>query len=40
METESEKEWMYVYVQLTHFAIHGKLTQQCKSMVDLEKMHR
>ena len=27
MGKESEKEWIYVYVQLNHFAIYLKLTQ-------------
>ena len=27
----SEKEWIYVYVQLNHFAVHLKRTQHCKS---------
>ena len=30
---ESEKEWIYVYVQLNHFAVHLKLTQHCKSTI-------
>ena len=30
MGKESEKEWIYLYVQLNHFAIHLKLTQHCK----------
>ena len=33
MGKESEKEWIYVYVQLNHFAIHVKLTQHCKSTI-------
>ena len=31
MDKEPEKEWIYVYVYLIHFAVHLKLTQQCKS---------
>ena len=31
MGKESEKEWIYVYVQLNHFAVHLKLTLYCKS---------
>ena len=27
MGKEFEKEWLYVYVQLNHFAVHLKLTQ-------------
>ena len=30
---ESKKEWIYVYAQLIHFAVHLKLTQHCKSTV-------
>ena len=30
MGKESEKEWIYVYVELTHFVVHLKLTQDCK----------
>ena len=33
MRKESEKEWMYVYVQLNHFAVHLKLTQHGKSTI-------
>ena len=33
MGKESEKEWMYVYVQLNYFAVHLKLTQHCKSTI-------
>ena len=33
MGQESEKEWIYVYVELNHFAIHLKLTQYCKSTI-------
>ena len=33
MGKESEKEWIYAYVQLNHFSIHLKLTQHCKSTV-------
>ena len=31
MGKESEREWMYVYVQLNHFAVNLKLTQHCYS---------
>ena len=31
MVKESEKEW--IYVQLIHFAVHLKLTQECKSTI-------
>ena len=30
---ESEKEWIYAYVELIHFAVHLKLTQHCKSSI-------
>ena len=33
MVKESEKEWIYVYVYLNHFAVHLKLTQECKSTI-------
>ena len=33
MGQESEKEWINVYVELNHFAIHLKLTQYCKSTI-------
>ena len=33
MGMESKKEWKYAHVQLNHFAIHLKLTQQCKSTI-------
>ena len=35
MGKESEKEWIYIYiyVQLNHFAVHLKLTQHCKSTI-------
>ena len=33
MGKESEKEWLYVYAWLNHFAVHVKLTQHCKSTV-------
>ena len=33
MGIESKKEWIYVYVQLNHFAVHLKLTQHCKSTI-------
>ena len=28
-----EKEWIYVYVYLNHFAVYLKLTQHCKSTI-------
>ena len=31
MGKDSEKEWIYVYVRMNHFAVHLKLTQHCKS---------
>ena len=30
MGKEPKKQWIYVYVQLNHFAVHPKLTQHCK----------
>ena len=33
MGKESEKEWIYVYVSLNHFAVHLRLTQHCKSTI-------
>ena len=33
MGKESEKQWIYVYVQLIHFAVHMKLIQLCKSTI-------
>ena len=33
MGEESEKEWIYVYVWLIHFAVHLKPTQCCKSTI-------
>ena len=33
MGKESEKEWIYAYVQLNHLAVHLKLTQHCKSTI-------
>ena len=33
MGKESEKEWIYVYVKLNHFAVHLKLIQHCKSTI-------
>ena len=30
---ESKKEWIYVYVELIHFAVQLKLTQHCKSTI-------
>ena len=32
MGKESKKEWIYVHVRLTHFALQQKLTQHCKSI--------
>ena len=29
----SKKEWIYIYVQLIHFAIQQKLTQHCKMTI-------
>ena len=31
MGKESKKEWIYVYVELIHFAVQQKVTQHCKS---------
>ena len=28
---ESEREWMCVHVQMTHFVVQQKLSQHCKS---------
>ena len=36
MEKESEKEWIYVW--LNHFAVYLKLTQQYKSTILQHKM--
>ena len=33
MGIESKKEWIYIYVQLIHFAVQQKLTQHCKSTI-------
>ena len=33
MGKESEKEWIYVHVQLIYFAVHLKLTQLHKSTI-------
>ena len=33
MGTKSKKECIYVYRQLSHFAVHLKLTQHCKSTI-------
>ena len=33
MGKESEKEWIYMYVWRSHFAVHLKLTQHCKSII-------
>ena len=33
MGKESVKEWIDVYVQLDHFAIHLTLSQHCKSTI-------
>ena len=33
MRKESENEGIHVYVQLSHFVIHLKLTQHCKSLI-------
>ena len=30
MGKESKKGWIYVHIQLIHFAIQQKLTQHCK----------
>ena len=38
MGKESEKEWIYVYVQLNHFGVHLKLTQHCKSTIPQYKI--
>ena len=35
---ECKKEWMYVYVQLTDFAIQQKITQHCKSNIFQKKI--
>ena len=33
MGKESEKEWIYVYVQLNHFPVYLKQTQHCESTI-------
>ena len=33
MRKESEKEWIYVYVLLNHFAVYLKITQYCESII-------
>ena len=33
LEKESEKEWICVYVEWIHFAVHLKSTQRCKSTI-------
>ena len=33
MEKESEKDWIYVYVQLNHFTVYLELTHHCKSTI-------
>ena len=33
MGKEPKKQWIYVYVQLNHFAVHLELTQHCKSTI-------
>ena len=33
MRKESEREYIYIYVKLSHFAVCLKLTQHCKSTV-------
>ena len=33
MGKESEKEWTCVHVQLNHFVVQQKLSQQCKSTI-------
>ena len=33
MEKESQKEWIYVYVELIHFAVQQKLMQHFKSTI-------
>ena len=38
MGKESEKEWIYVYVKLNHFAVHLKLAQRCKSTIPPNKI--
>ena len=31
--SKREKEWIYVYVELIHVAVHLKLKQHCKSTI-------
>ena len=38
MEKESEKDRIYVYVYLNHFAVYLKLTQHCKSTIPQYKI--
>ena len=38
MGKESEKEWIYIYVYLNHFAVHLKLTQHGKSVIPQYKI--
>ena len=33
MGKEPEKEWIYVHIQLDHFAVYHKLIQHCKSAI-------
>ena len=33
MERKLKKDWIYVYVQLTPFAVQQKLTQHCKAAI-------
>ena len=33
MGKESEKEWIYAYVKLNHFAVYLKVTHHCKSTI-------
>ena len=33
MGEESGKEWIHVYVWLSHFAVHLKLSQHCSSAI-------
>ena len=33
MRKESEKEWIYVYVLLNHFAVYLKITQHFESTI-------
>ena len=38
MGKESEKDWVYVYEYPNYFAIHLKLTPQCKSNIPQYKI--